>query len=80
MVGLSHLDAAQRPGPSTLDGCMDISTRLLRPDGQDLGETWACGAMDPVRLPADGTYAVEIHPVNARTIDLTVRLYEVPGS
>ncbi|HEY3058734.1 MAG TPA: hypothetical protein VGL99_07150 [Chloroflexota bacterium] len=76
--GLIQRNGTGSPGPSIAAGCLNETTRVLRSDGQEIATTSSCAALEPTRLPADGTYAVEVTMIDPSTADMTIELYEAP--
>lgn len=75
-IALVQRTAEGALGPSTQAGCLNEVTRLLRPDGQELASTNSCAALEPVRLPVDATYTVEVRMIDPSSADFTIELIE----
>ena len=77
VVSLTQRDSTGQPGPSTRAGCLNESTSLLRPDGQELASTISCGLIEATRLPVGGTYTIEVGMLDSSTADLSLSLQDV---
>nr|SBO97217.1 hypothetical protein BN4615_P6733 [Nonomuraea gerenzanensis] len=65
---------------STFTYASDATVRVRKPDGPDLIPDTNCGIgclLEPVTLPATGTYQVDLRPKGAKTGALTLRTYLV---
>ena len=79
IVSLKQQDSAGRADGSTRAGCLYEITDLLGPDGQKLATTDTCRLIEPTRLPANGTYTIEVRmDDSSSTANLTVTLYNLP--
>jgi hypothetical protein len=65
---------------STFTYASDATVKVRKPDGTDLIADTNCGTgclLEPVTLPATGTYQVDLRPKGAKTGALTLRAYLV---
>ncbi|MFG1978229.1 VWD domain-containing protein [Nonomuraea fuscirosea] len=65
---------------STFTLSSDVTVKVRKPDGTDLTDGANCGGgclLEPVTLPATGTYQVDLRPKAAKTGALTLRAYLV---
>ncbi|MCK2218399.1 VWD domain-containing protein [Actinomadura sp. ATCC 31491] len=65
---------------STFTYASDATVKVRRPDGADLVAETNCGTgclLEPVTLPATGTYTVDLRPKGSKTGALTLRAYQV---
>ncbi|MFI7702450.1 VWD domain-containing protein [Nonomuraea sp. NPDC049480] len=65
---------------STFTYAADATVKVRKPDGADLVAETNCGTgclLEPVTLPATGTYTVDLRPKGSKTGALTLRAYQV---
>ncbi|WP_143653313.1 VWD domain-containing protein [Streptosporangium subroseum] len=65
---------------STFSSSLDVIVKVRKPDGTDLVADTNCGTgclLEPVTLPAAGTYTVDLRLKGSKTGSLTLRTYVV---